>query len=145
MKKIFLLIIFLSLSFAIFAQQRYPVAVLPGDQYLVKPVEDTLWVITDSQLNRALIAVKELKNADLQLENYRKQLENLNKQLAEKDSILELTQKNRDYYEKNWKDCSNNLKVLVEENQKEANKLKAAKIIGGVATVAAFILGAYIF
>ncbi len=145
MKKIFLLIILLGLSFGIFAQQRYPIAVLPGKQFLVKPVGDTLWVITDSQLNRALIAVKELKNADLQIENYRKQLDNLNKQLAQKDSIIDLVTKNRDYYEKNWKDCSNNLKILVEENQKEANKLKAAKIIGGVATVAAFILGAYIF
>ncbi len=138
---IILLVVFSAIGWA----QNYPKPVLPGQKYTVAPVHDTLWIITDSQLERALIAAKELENADKQILNYQKQVENLNQQLQQTDTLLMATQKNLEFYRKSWKECSDNLKVLVKENDRVNGRLKIAKIIGVISTVAAFALGAYLF
>ncbi len=144
MKRAVFIVFVLILSAALWAQ-HYPISVVPGQKYTIAPKEDTLWVITDNQLERALIAAKQLENADKQIVNYQKQIENLNEQLQQTDTLLLETQKNMEYYRRQWKDCSDNIKVLVKENDRVNAKFKMAKIIGVISTVAAFALGAYLF
>ncbi len=145
MKRNVLIVFVLAFSLISSWGQGYPRAVLPGQKITVAPKKDTLWVITDNQLERALITAKELDNANKQIVNYQEQVENLNEQLEQTDTLLMQTQKNMELYRKDWRECSDNIKVLVKENDMLNTKFKIAKLVGIVSTIAAFALGAYLF
>ncbi len=138
MRRLTLTLFALLISFLTWTQSNYPISVVPGQRYTVAPKDDTLWIITDNQFEKAIIAAKELENADKQIENYQKQIENLNEQLQQTDTLLMQTQENLEFYRNSWQECSENLKVLVKENDRVNSKLKITKIVGVITTIAAF-------
>ena len=143
MNKFFSVIFFLALTLVAWGQ-NYPKYILPGDTAVVTPKEDTLWIITDSQLKRTLKAGYELKNANKQLALYEKEVNVLKEEVAQKDSVINLVKENRDYYEKNWKECSENLKVLAKLNKRQTTFTRVAVIGGITVSVITFFLGAYL-
>jgi peptidoglycan hydrolase CwlO-like protein len=143
MGRFVLIFLFVALSLVVNGQ-NYPEVVLPGHKFTVAPVNDTLWIITDNQLERAIITARKLENADKQILNYQKQIENLNEQLQQTDTLLMATQKNLEFYRKKWQECDTNIKVLVKENDRINARLKVLKIVGLVSTITAFFLGAYL-
>ncbi len=144
MKKFIALYISL-FTIAICFGQNYPIPVVPGKSFTVKPDKDTLWIITDNQLENALIAVKKLQNADAQIANYQKQISIYKKQLAVKDSIIQLTKNQLDLYTKNIKKCRDDLNFAVQFNKKQKTLTRIA-IYGGIASsIISFLIGAYIF
>ena len=143
MKKVFfisLLTVWTILAWA----QNYPKPILPGQELTIASKNDTLWIITDSQLEKTIITAKKLKNADLQIVNYQKQIELLNEQLQQSDTLLLQAQKTLKFYQQNWQECKGNTLVLINENKMLNAKLKVIQIVGVVTTIAAFVLGAYL-
>ena len=143
MKKNLYIIIFLFIFFTVNAQD-YPQPIFTGQKVLVEAKQDTLWIITNSQLNNTLITAKELENANLQIINYQKQINLLNEQLQRTDTLLFEVQKTLQFYQESWQECENNVKVLIDDNKRLNTKFKIVRIVGIVGSFIAFVLGAYL-
>lgn len=138
MKTISTIVLFTLLSFSYFAHaQKYPVAVLPGEQKNLKPVTDTLWVLKDSQLKKAIIAAKKLKiTEEINSELYKK-VDLLKQKNLIKDSLIIDLKEDRKFYENKWNTCQQDIDLLIKENKKQ--KLFRNVALAGV--VVAFIAG----
>jgi len=141
---IILAIFLLGFAFAA-AQVQYPHPVPPGQEFLVKSGNDTLWIMTNSQINKALVAVKNYDICQQEIELYKKQVENLKQQVAHKDTIIVRTKQMMSQYQEAWDDCKGGLKQVAKSYERCKNTQKLYIITGLTATVAAFIAGAIIF
>ncbi len=118
----------------------YPVEIMPNETKTFTPQNDTLWVLTNRQVKRAILDAKKLK-LELQVSDELKNKINLMKeQSITKDSlVLDLTQ-DRDYYVKNWNECKSDVKILIAKNKRQ--RLFTRLSLGGV--VLAFVAGFFI-
>ena len=131
---IFLLFIFNSVSAY---SQKYPEVILPGNKKTIENSKDTLWVLKDSQLKKAIIAAKKLKVEEQISNELRKKISLMNDKDLVKDSLCVDLKKDRDFYQNNWKKCSKDIDILIKKNQRQ--KLFTKLSIGGI--VIAFIAG----
>ncbi len=131
---IFLLFIFNSVSAY---SQKYPEVILPGNKKTIENSKDTLWVLKDSQLKKAIIAAKKLKVEEQISNELRKKISLMNDKDLVKDSLGVDLKKDRDFYQNNWKKCSKDIDILIKKNQRQ--KLFTKLSIGGI--VIAFIAG----
>jgi len=138
LKNIFV-IVFLLATVSVFGQK--PDAVLPGNTKTLAPTTDTLWVLSNADFKKTIIAARELKlykNENVLLEQEVDSLKLLN---AERQSLIDTLKSDRDFYVKNWKTCEDDLNFLGELNQNQAKRTRIAIIVGASTTVTAFIVG----
>jgi len=128
--------VFLSFVQPVLAQE-YPIVILPGEQELIKTSTDTLWVLKDSQLKKAILSAKKLKIE-----------EEINAELHQKVSLLESKgfvtdsliidlKDDRNFYKTKWDVCSEDIDILLQKNKKQ----KVFTRIALVGVVVAFIAG----
>ncbi len=131
-----LLLLLLSFSYLAHAQ-KYPVVVLPGEQKLLKPDFDTLWVLKDSQLKKAIAAAKKLKiTEEINAELYKK-VDLLEQKNLIKDSLIIDLKEDRKFYENKWNTCQQDVDILIKQNKKQ--KLFRNVALAGI--IVAFIAG----
>jgi len=117
--------------------QKYPVVILPGEQKLVKPVTDTLWLLKDSQLKKAIISAKKLRiEEEINAELHKKVYVLESKDLIKDSLILDL-KADRNFYKDKWDVCSQDIDILIQKNKKQ--KLYTKISLAGIAV--AFIAG----
>ncbi|MCF6241842.1 MAG: hypothetical protein L3J74_10925 [Bacteroidales bacterium] len=138
MRLISIILLFAAFSLSYLAHaQKYPVVVLPGEQKVLKPDFDTLWVLKDSQLKKAIIAAKKLKIADeINAELYKK-VDLLEQKNLIKDSLIVDLKEDRKFYEDKWNTCQQDVDILIKQNKKQ----KLFKNVALAGVVVAFIAG----
>lgn len=138
MKTIFTIYFFIIFSFSYSAvAQKYPVVVLPGEQKLLKPEFDTLWVLKDSQLKKAITAAKKLKiTEEINAELYKK-VDWLEQKNLIKDSLIIDLKEDRLFYENKWNTCQQDIDLLIKQNKKQ----KLFKNVALAGIIVAFIAG----
>jgi hypothetical protein len=138
MKTILIILLFTTLSFSYSIKaQKYPVVVLPGEQKVLKPDFDTLWVLKDSQLKKAIVSAKKLKiSEEINAELYKK-VNLLKQKNLIKDSLIIDLKEDRKFYEDKWNTCQQDVDILIKQNKKQ--KLFKNIALGGI--IVAFIAG----
>ncbi|MBN1251796.1 MAG: hypothetical protein JXR51_01090 [Bacteroidales bacterium] len=131
-----IIILFVSNNFSVFAQ-TYPEVILPGTEKIIQNETDTLWVLKDSQLKKAIIAAKQLIIEEQINDELKKKISLMTDKDLVKDSLVVDLKKDRDFYENNWKTCSKDIDILIRKNQRQI--LFTRLSLGGV--VLAFIAG----
>ena len=132
------ILLFLLLSFSYIAHaQKYPVVVLPGEQKVLKSEIDTLWVLKDSQLKKAISAAKKLKiTEEINAELYKK-VDLLEQKNLIKDSLIIDLKEDRKFYENKWNTCQQDMDILIKQNKKQ----KLFKNVALAGIIVAFIAG----
>lgn len=136
--------IVITIAFLLFVQsvnaQKYPVVVLPGEKQTVEPKTDTLWILKDSQLKRAIISAKKLKiEEEINAELY-EEISVLKSKDLVKDSLILDLKEDCNFYKKKWDVCSNDIDILIKKNKRQ--KLYTKVSLAGA--VVAFIVGVLI-
>ncbi|MEA2043492.1 MAG: hypothetical protein U9N85_13205 [Bacteroidota bacterium] len=149
MKKAIVLIgLFLSIVY-IAEAQRYPIPVLDNQKITITTdrgsktipvVNDTLWVFNGSQFKSALAKAKKLEHTEEQIKVYNMQLEIYKARDNEKDSLISLLKKDRDYYNNNWNTCTKDLEKQIRRCKRKSLYTKLAIAGIPVALVAGFFL-----
>ena len=147
-KKIIILIALLIAGYYTFAQ-RFPLPVLGGDslkiftKYQVKiiPVtNDTLWILKNSQLQNAVAKAKKLDLSELQNKELKNEIITLKDIKKEKDDLISIMTKDRDYYKKNWNECETDLNATLKRCQRKSLYTKLLIVGIPVAFVAGFFI-----
>ena len=137
-KTIYYIIFFLFalISNSAFAQ-KYPEVILPGNKKVIENQNDTLWILKDSQLKKAIIAAKKLKVEEQISFELRRKISLMDEKDLVKDSLVIDLNKDRDFYKANWETCSKDIDILIKKNRRQ--RLYTKLSLGGV--VLAFIAG----
>jgi len=135
LKKI-LFISFLIANFSAIAQ-IYPIEIRPGETKTIESGNDTLWILKDSQVKKAIMAAKKLKVEEEISIELRKKVSLIEEKDLIKDSLIIDLKKDRDFYMRNWKDCTNDVDLLITKCRRQ--KLYTRLSLGGIAV--AFIAG----
>lgn len=135
LKKI-LLITFLIINISAFAQV-YPIEIMPGETKTIESGIDTLWILKDSQVKKAIMAAKKLKIEEEITRELRKKVSLLGEKDLIKDSLIIDLKKDRDFYMNNWKECTNDVELLIAKSRRQ--KLYTRLSMAGIAV--AFIAG----
>ncbi|MDF1551315.1 MAG: hypothetical protein P1P88_26070 [Bacteroidales bacterium] len=140
MIKYILFFTFLLNSFAFFGQ-NYPEVILPGENKTIESGADTLWILRDAQLKKAIISAKKLQVEEEITKELRNKISLMSDKDLVKDSLILDLRTDRDYYMKNWKECTNDVDLLIKKNQRQ--KFYTRISLGGVilAFVAGFLIG----
>lgn len=140
MIKYILFFTFLLNSFA-FLGQNYPEVILPGEKKTIESGTDTLWILRDAQLKKAIISAKKLQVEEEITKELRNKISLMSDKDLVKDSLILDLRTDRDYYMKNWKECTNDVDLLIKKNQRQ--KFYTRISLGGVilAFVAGFLIG----
>ncbi len=140
MLKYLLIFIFLITGLSLFSQ-TYPEVILPGSIKTIDPGSDTLWILKDSQIKKALISAKKLQVEEEISNELRKKISLMQEKDLVKDSLIIDYKKDRDYYVNNWKDCTNDVDLLIKKQKKQKlyTRLSLAGIV--VALIAGILIG----
>jgi hypothetical protein len=139
-KNYIILILGLFFSFSGFAQ-NYPEVILPHSLKTIESGADTLWVLKDSQLKKAILSAKKLVVEEEITSDLKQKINVLEENNKVKDSLIVDLKKDRDYYVNNWKICTDDIDLLLKKNkrQKMLTRLSFLGII--VAFVGGFLIG----
>ena len=136
-----LLYIIITAVFLSFVQpvlaQKYPIVILPGEQELIKPSTDTLWILKDSQLKKAIISAKKLRIGEEINAELHKKVSLLESKGLVTDSLIIDLKEDRNFYKTKWDVCSQDIDILIQKNKKQKLFTKVAL----VGVVIAFIAG----
>jgi hypothetical protein len=139
MIKTILLLLLLCFGASLFAQ-KFPIDILPDSTLTIKAVNDTLWVLKNSQLRKAIIAGKKLEIEEQISIELRKKILLMEEKDRVKDSLVSDVKKDRDYYIKNWNTCKTDVDLLIKQHQRQ--KLFTRLSLAGI--VVAFVAGLFI-
>lgn len=122
-KYLLLLFIISIISLNGFTQEiTYPYKIKKGEKQTFENKEFDVWILKESQFDRALADSKQLdisRNLVEELENKIKALEEKD---IEKDGLIETLKKDRDHYMGIWKETDKDLTELAKITKKEIRK-----------------------
>jgi hypothetical protein len=143
MNRIVLVGLFLILGIATSVAQRYPIPIVPGQSQQVGSPGDTLWVLSNSQFDRALICKSELSICDSIGRLQKDKTLSLTKKIAEQDSIIAVLEEGYERYTNKWETCD---KALEQEKISVVKQKKLKWIFGGIGlAVGAGATGALVY
>jgi flagellar motility protein MotE (MotC chaperone) len=141
MKKQLFILLLMFLPAVTFSQQ-YPKEVLPGKSYTVTATNDTLWVITDSQLEKCLEAGEKLEICKEITDSLKsangKQQEVINQQ----DQNVKEYKEGYDRYKDKWEESDKKVEELEIKLEKQK---KLTRVLCGVSAIGSALLTALIF
>ncbi len=117
--------------------QTYPEVIMPGKTKSVESGNDTLWILKDSQLKKAIVSAKKLQLEEEISIELKKKIALMQEKDLVKDSLIVNYKTDRDFYVNNWKDCTNDIELLLKKQKKQ--KLYTRLSLAGV--VVAFVAG----
>ncbi len=129
--------------------QNYPFVVKPSYSLSIEKnskvftfPNDTLWILKHSQYKVAIRKAKELELSEQQITEYKSLTEKLKTQSAEKDSLIEIYKKDRDFYQGNWDTCKKDVLKINKKGKRQRLYTKIAIIGGVVGTALGILVGA---
>lgn len=144
MKKFFILTVFVFAFLYNCKSQTYPKYIKPGKTFEVVATDDTLWVLTDAMVRKALKTDMENEILNEQVLTMNQEIEILKLQGQKKDTLITILETDRDYYKKIWTDCSSDVDELGKISMRKGKMTRIAIFTGAITTVAAFFFGGYI-
>ena len=136
-KRIIFIAVLSFLVLPIWAQQKYPVHIPQGQTKNLSAGEFDLWVLKDSQFNKALADSKELLLIKKEVIELKKSISLHEEKEQELQKLADTYKKDRDYYQNNWKKCNTDIQQV----GKDYKKQKIIARISMIAVPIAFIGG----
>lgn len=114
------------------SQSNYPVEIPVGQTETISASEQSLWVITNSQLDSVIVTAEYLKICNETNVEYQDKISKLEKIRIEQITIIDTLQKGYDHYIELWQKCDMDLEAteIKVVKQKKLHKWFAS---GGVA------------
>ncbi|MEN8119566.1 MAG: hypothetical protein ABFS35_04440 [Bacteroidota bacterium] len=131
--------VFLSFVQSVYTQER-AIVVLPGEKKVLEPLTDTLWVLKDRQLKKAIMSAKRLKIEEEINAELHKKVSLLESKDLTTDSLIMDLKEDQNFYKTKWDVCSQDIDILIKKNKRQRFYTRMSLI--GV--VAAFIAGVII-
>lgn len=119
--------------------------VKPGEQLLLQPQNDTVWVMDNYRMIKVIETGRLLKLEKEKTALLEEKCDTLRKVINQKDELIETHKSDRQYYEGELKDCRNDAITAAQEAKKYRRRARWATIGCGVAAGVGFIVGAVLF
>jgi len=139
LKQLFFVLFIVFGSLAVQAQQ-YPIYVLPGQSTLVEPKADTLWVLTDGQLKKAILAKKMQSILNEQITEYKKQNELYKLKCKEQKELVDTLEVDRNFYMQKWEESEQ----AVEKTAKKLKRQKLYTRLSLIGMAVTFVIGFFV-
>jgi hypothetical protein len=123
------------------AQKDYPYAILPGAQQTAGATSDTLWVMKHSQMQKAIVAAKENKILKEQIVALNEKIALMGNRGGVQDSLTFLYRDKAEHYEKQWRECDNDLQIVAKQYKKQ----RILTYVASAGIVASLLLGVFLF
>jgi hypothetical protein len=121
--------------------QTYPEVILPNSTKTIESKNDTLWILKESQLQKAIIAAKKLAIEEEISKELRNKISLMETKDKTKDSLIIDIKKDRDYYVNNWKTCTADIDILLKQNRRQKWLARLGYIGIAISFVAGFFIG----
>ncbi len=120
-------------------------SVKPGQELLVKPDNDTLWVINDARMRSVVETGRLYQISKEQVKTLTQKCDTLTEISAQKDSLINILKNDRDYYVTELKTSREDLITAGEMARKYRRRAKLASIGIGVGAAVGLAVGYFIF
>ena len=144
-----ILMIMMALSAIVFAgnasAQITLQCVKPGQELLVKPEGDTLWVINDARMRSVIETGRLYPNAKEQVKVLTQKCDTLTELSAQQDSLINILKTDRDYYATELKSSREDVITAGEMARKYRRRAKLASFGIAAGAVLGFALGFLLF
>jgi hypothetical protein len=144
-----ILMIIMALSAIVFAgnasAQITLQCVKPGQELLVKPEGDTLWVINDARMRSVIETGRLYQNAKEQVKVLTQKCDTLTELSAQQDSLINILKTDRDYYVTELKSSREDVITAGEMARKYRRRAKLASFGIAAGAVLGFALGFLLF
>jgi len=146
MNKTILMIIMALSAFAGNASAQITLqCVKPGQELLVKPEGDTLWVINDARMRSVIETGRLYQNAKEQVKVLTQKCDTLTELSAQQDSLINILKTDRDYYVTELKSSREDVITAGEMARKYRRRAKLASFGIAAGAVLGFALGFLLF
>lgn len=125
------LLLFLILISTLVTGQNNPRYIKPGEVREVKAVNDTLWILTDTQVDSAIVKAERLKICSEILKLERKKISIKDSIIVEKDSIINICKSGSEHWHGKWLETDKALEQKEIAFEKQKNRTKKTGIISG--------------
>lgn len=119
--------------------------VKPGQELLVKPDGDTLWVINDARMRSVIETGRLYQISKEQVKTLTQKCDTLSELSAQQDSLINILKTDRDYYATELKSSREDVITAGEMARKYRRRAKLASIGIGLGAAAGFALGFLLF
>lgn len=138
-----LLLITLLLAASSYAQE-YPYKIAQGSEQTVLANEQAIWVLKESQFDKALADSKKLKLEEEKNNQLQQQIQLMQEKNNELRSLADTLKSDRDFYMENWETTNTDLHTLNDQLKKQKRKTKIYKITTFAGIPIAFIIGLFL-
>lgn len=119
--------------------------VKPGQELLVKPDGDTLWVINDARMRSVIETGRLYQISKEQVKTLTQKCDTLTELSAQQDSLINILKTDRDYYVTELKSSREDVITAGEMARKYRRRAKLASIGIGIGAALGFALGFLLF
>ena len=119
--------------------------VKPGQELLVKPDDDTLWVINDARMRSVIETGRLYQISKEQVKTLTQKCDTLTELSAQQDSLINILKTDRDYYVTELKSSREDVITAGEMARKYRRRAKLASIGIGIGAALGFALGFLLF
>ncbi|MCR5455170.1 MAG: hypothetical protein K6F33_09315 [Bacteroidales bacterium] len=119
--------------------------VKPGQELLVKPEGDTLWVINDARMRSVVETGRKYQIAKEQLQTLTQKCDTLAEINVQQDSLINILKTDRDYYSTELKSSREDVITAGEMARKYRRRAKLASIGIGLGAALGFAVGFLLF
>ncbi|MBO7463362.1 MAG: hypothetical protein J6T96_12280 [Bacteroidales bacterium] len=119
--------------------------VKPGQELLVKPEGDTLWVINDARMRSVVETGRLYQISKEQVKTLTQKCDTLTEISAQKDSLINILKTDRDYYVTELKSSREDVITAGEMARKYRRRAKLASIGIGIGAALGLVAGYFLF
>ena len=119
--------------------------VKPGQELLVKPDGDTLWVINDARMRSVVETGRLYQISKEQVKTLSQKCDTLTEISAQKDSLINILKTDRDYYVTELKSSREDVITAGEMARKYRRRARFASIGMGITAVLGLAVGFFLF
>ncbi len=119
--------------------------VKPGQELLVKPEGDTLWVINDARMRSVVETGRLYQISKEQLKTLTQKCDTLTEINVQQDSLINILKTDRDYYSTELKSSREDVITAGEMARKYRRRAKLASIGIGIGAALGFAVGFLLF
>lgn len=133
-----------TLALIIFAQNSIAQTTLrcikPGEELLVKPDNDTIWIMNDVRMRKVIETGRKYKLEQEKTAVLTQKCDTLQRISSEKDSLIQTLKEDRGYYETQLSTCRDNVATVGKMAKKYQRRARFATIGCGVSFGLGFAL-----
>ena len=124
--------------------QSYPVKIPEGTSREIRAENQDFWVLKESQFDSALAHSRRMNILEEQVTQLRTQIQKMEARSSEYQALVDTLKMDRDFYQKNWKICEEDLETMSDMRDKEKRWKKVFKITTFAGIPIALLAGIFI-